>query len=261
MKINIVKLQDIIKKSTINYINNFCQLNIDKQSIKCSLNTTEKTALSILNVKNDIILDMKDDEEWIWNWAEPNTEVIPYMQLFDNEIIDFEFKNNNSSHGDVCLYLKDKQLKTKINFSQPIYSNIYQNKNTSEHPYFTSVLIDDSFLLKYNKVKKIANRTEKLYFSIDNDVLFVESGDKTNKFSNSVKIELDEITNKQPEHPSSFSLAFNCRNFMSLMSVIDVDILDYTLSFSFSASKKLGALKLESSDKSEKFFLMSYMEA
>lgn len=247
MKINIPEFEKILRKATMNYVMDFIKLEITKEKIKSKLLNTKRDAVVVLDIENKMIPDLKDGDSLDWCWSDPNEKVIPYLQLFDSEEATIKIQNEK-------INIENGALKTKINFSAPQANKLFtaDSPNNKNQPFHT-IVVNEDFLGAYNKIKKIATRHQKVYFSIENKKLFIETTDKSNVYENSLKFEIGEV------EEDDFNLCFDYKNFTSMMSCLDENE-KYRISLYYMKSNKLGMCYLFKKDESEKYFLMSKTE-
>ena len=241
MKINLNEFKDVLKKGTMNYIIDSIGLSIDKERIKCNMISSDHSALLFLDMPNNVIEGLAS--EVVLNFSEPNNKVKPYLEIMDEVTVPITITDNKININ--------KQL--KINFDDESVISVYGKDNPkNEIKFFTSLNVDDGFMLNYKKIQKIGSRFGKVYFVIEDNKLYIESTDKTNSYSNSVKFFIADVKHENLE------LCFKYKNFVNLMSLINVDEFDIKLSYV--KDKKLGLIGLFKKDESERYFLMSMME-
>lgn len=249
MKINIPKFEDLLKKATVNYLVDFVQLNITPDKITAGLISSSKDVISILNIDNDIILDLKEGDELEWNWFEPNQNVVPYLRLFDDDIADAKEQKEK-------LSIQKGSLKSKLNFSATMSNKIWNTQNTRDGvEFFYTVGMDEDFIEAYDKIKKIGTQHGKIYFTVEDKKLYIETTDKTNTYSNGLKFEIDKVDDQDED----FSMCFNYKNFTSLMSVLS-DETDFSISLAYVHEQGLGMAYVTNISNSERYFLMSFKE-
>jgi hypothetical protein len=105
------------------------------------------------------------------------------------------------------------------------------------------------FLNNFNKIKKVGSVFGKIYFVVENNQLYIESTDRLNKFSNSVKFPICEVDHKD------VSLCFIYKNMVNLMSLISEG---FTLNLYLDKEIELGCIGIFNED--EKYYLQSIMD-
>jgi len=241
MELNVNVFKDVLKKGTVNYLIDSIGITVDPTSIKCNMLSADRSALVFLNLPNTMIEGLKD--EVTLNFTEPNTKVKPYLEILDEETVPMTISDS--------MIRINKQL--KINFDDESVISNY-GSDDPRHPieYFTSMPIDSDFMVNFKKIQKIGSRFGKVYFIVDDNKLYIESTDKTNSYSNSVKFFVCDVKYENLE------LCFKYKSFVNLMSLIPVD--EFDLNLCYVKDKKLGLIGILKKDESERYFLMSTME-
>ena len=242
MKINVKNFLEYVNKATVNYTIDSFQLNYDKQTdtIWSRLKTPSMKVASIINMNNDILIDMVDDVQF--NFNNPRENVKPYLNIFDDE--------------EVALNLSDRKItlneQVKLNFSDPTTISVMNKKNLENiDNYFVSLPVDIDFFNKFNKIKKIGNKFEMIYFYVEDGALYIESTDKTNPYSNGIKFKLIDV-----EHEDAI-YTFNYKLFSQMMSIITSN--DFTFSIAaLEGTDDAGIIKVYNDN--EQYYLISNMD-
>jgi len=238
MQININEFERLLIKGTMNYLMGSIGLNITPERVKCNMVSNDRNALLFLNMKNNLIKGLT--EEIDLNFSEPNVKVKKYLDIIEDEEVDLEITNE--------LIRIDNKI--KINFDHEDCIEKYGfDKPSKELRFFKTHPIDNEFLNNFNKIKKVGNVFGKIYFIVENNQLYIESTDKLNKFSNSVKFPICEVDYKD------ISLCFIYKNMVNLMSLINED---FSLNVCFVEEMGLGCVGMFKED--EKYYLMSIMD-
>lgn len=246
MKINIKNFKSVLKKATINNIISNVQLNFGDGKITSSMISNDNNAISILNVDNDV-LDTNDEVDF--NFLEPRQEVKPYLDIFDNNEVDIRILKNK-------IILKDANQQTKINFCSPIIVTLFGKTDVKKDAnWFFETDIDENFIGAYDKIKKIGAKFGRVYFEIINNKFVIETADKTNEFSNGLKIILSDAKNID-----NISLSFVFVDLTNIMKVITESDKEFKIKFTYNEKQELGLLYIYSIDQSEKYCLFSVRE-
>ena len=145
----------------------------------------------------------------------------------------------------------NKQL--KMNFGDESVISVYGYDNPrNKFNYFVTMGVDAEFMMNYKKIQKIGSRFGKVYFVVKDNKLYIESTDKTNSYSNSVKFFICDVEHEDME------LCFKYKSFVSMMSLITVG--DFNLNICYEKDKKLGVVHFSNQDNSERYYLMSSLE-
>lgn len=246
MKINIEEFKSVLKKATINNIISTVQLKFGDGKIKSSMISSDNNAISILNIDNNV-LDTNDEVDF--NFLEPSQEVIPYLNIFDNNEIDIKIQKNK-------IILKDTNQQSKINFCSPIIVTLFGKTDVKKDAYwFFETDIGEDFIKAYDKIKKIGSKFGRVYFEITNNKFVIETADKTNEFSNGLRIILNDA-----KDIDNISLCFTYVDLTNIMKVITESDKEFKIKFTYNEKQELGLLYIYSIDQSEKYCLFSIRE-
>lgn len=254
MKINIAEFIKIIKKLTVNYTNDYCQFVISQNSIKGSILNDSGNVISKINIKNDLIDIVENEVEF--NIFNSETTIIPYLQLFESETVDLkiEILRHNLVKN---LILNDKisKVKTKLNLCEPLVKRYFAKEGLSNQLSFAcDFILTENFIDCYNKIKKIAQKNDKIYIVSEQNQLFLESGDRSTPHINSAKIEIDNKANED------FVLCFIFQNFSALLSILEFTNKTYSLKIMCKKEKDMGILYISDEDKTEEFYITSFKQ-
>lgn len=250
MKVDVKEFEELIRKATLNYEIDYVNISFNEDKIKTQLINEDKNAIVVLNVENDVFNDFSGEHEY--NFDEPRQNVIPFLRMFDDD--EAQIKANHQNTKDTFIKLVADETKVNLFLSQENDQRIF-NKTLpkSDIDYFVTLDIDDEFLTKFNKIKKIASSFGKLYFSVRDNVLYLEACDKTNTYSNSIKFDLCEV------QKDDLDIMFTYQVFSNLISVLS-DEKDYEMKIVYFDNKGMGMIYIISNDEDEKYFLFGKME-
>ena len=244
MIVNVKRFEDVIRKCTINHLIDYVQLTITPETITTKLINSEKNAISILNLPNNVILEMKKGNTLEFNFDEPASQVIPYINLFDVEEAILEEKKEK-------IQLVSGSLKTKITLCQPQEAKIFgADAPKAGNKPFVTIKVNDIFKEAYNKIKKIAPKFNKVYFTVDSGTLYIETTDKTNPASNGIKLDIFSC-----EDEANKTICFPFKNLNSVMSVLDEG--SYTVDVYYIEAADMGMVAFIKEDDSEKYYVFS----
>lgn len=241
MKINISNFKDVVIKSTLNFSIETLQLRFSDR-IQSDMLNGNGTSISILDIENNVL---DTNEELVFNFGDPSNNLIPFIALFDNEEVEL-------SLTDLFMKFKDGQQMTKVGFCSDTAVRRLGTNNVQNVEWFYEMGIDRRFIDQFEKIKKIGSRFGKVYFSVDNNRLFMETADKTNRYSNGVKFKLADI-----EMPD-LSLAYVYNDIVNFFHCIQMDLdKNFTLKVSYDDEQGLGCVYAFSEQNSEKYALIS----
>jgi hypothetical protein len=244
MQVNISNFKDLLKKCTLNYMIQSVQLNFENNKVKSKMVDPSQNAVLIINRDNDIIPELNDV---IFNFIEPRLNVTSYLELFDNEQVEIGINDNKLS------LIQGKQ-NADIYFCSDNFVSTFGGNDTIDIDYFYTMEIDPVMVNMLNKIKKIGGKFGKVYFSVDKNKFYMEAVDKSNRFSNGMKFELDKV------EISDLECFYDFKFFNAILTVINEDIEDFKINFAYIPDREAGMILFEKNDKSEKYYLMSRIE-
>lgn len=243
MKINVECFKRFMKKATLNFSIETVQINYNAEENKVTSKMKDPSAFSalILSVENDIFKDVKEDLSW--NFTMPKSEIKPFLDLLDEEEVPLKInKKNIVLNNELKLYMDDPSIISVLDSQGP--------KNLN---YFVDLSIDDDFYEKYKKIKKIGNRFGKVYWTVKDNQLLLETTDKINTYSNGVNYNIDKVDS------SDLTLCFDYMNFVNMMSVIEDEYSNFKMKIAYIEESEGGVIYALNGDK-EQYFLMSQTE-
>lgn len=243
MNVNVDGLKDVLKKATLNFSINSVQLKFDNDKINSKMISNNRDCIVVLDIDNDVC-DV--DDEYEFNFSEPNQQLIPFLNLIDDEEAVIDVHNEK-------IVVKNGRQRSNIHFCAEQMVSVFGSDAAREGiEYFLSMEIDDNFGEAFGKIKKIGSRYGNVYFNVDEGVFSIETADKTNRFSNGLKFELTRVSNVD-----DLSICFDYKNFINLMTVINGSAEEFTLNFSYVEEQEMGMLYAEKNGGNEKYYLMS----
>lgn len=241
MRININNFKDVITKATLNFSIETLQLRFSDR-IRCDSINGNGTSISILDVENNVL---DTNEELSFNFGEPSNNVIPFVSLFDNEEVEL-------SLPPLFIVLKDGSQITKINMIHDVSVKRLGTDDVRDVDWFYEIRIDQDLINQFEKIKKIGSKFGKVYFVVDNNRLFIETSDKTNRYSNGVKFKLADI------EMEDLSLAYVYNDVVNFFHCIQMDLeKNFTLKISYDSEQGLGCVYAFSDQNNEKYALIS----
>jgi len=246
MIINVNKFEDVIRKATLDFTLETVQLNFDKDKVTAKIFNSSEDAIVFLNVENDIMPITSKHDEVQFNFIDPHNTIKPYLSLIDSEQADVEIKKEK-------IILKSDNQRSNIFFCSPIVVKVFNREDVKPGiEYFTELAIDDNFVNGFNKIKKIGSRFGKIYITIKDNTIYMETMDKTNRSSNGFSFNMGNI-----EMPD-LSMCFNYKNIINLMNVLAITgIDDFHINLAYLEAQRLGMMYVTNTDNSEKYYLMS----
>jgi hypothetical protein len=244
MIINVNQLQEVIKRATLNYVIPSVQLKINDDRISTKMRSANNTVVVYLDIKNDVVTDVVDEVEL--NFDEPNVKVKPYLNLIDSETVDAIFSDDK-------LTLKDGKHKTNLHFCMSSFVTTFTGQEPNI-PSFYELSLTDEVGDIFDKIRKVAGKFEKVYFTVKDNKFIVETTDRTNRFSNGINFELGDIDYDDVD------ICFDFKNFNAVLQCISENLNDFNAKFTWVSEQNAGMVLFENSDGSEKYYLLSKLE-
>lgn len=244
MRINVDNLQEVIKKSTLNYLIPSVQFTVDGDKVKSKMRSSSNDVVILLDMDNDVISDLPDSVEF--NFDEPNAKVKPYLNLIDGD-------NVEATITDEKITLKAGRHKTDLFFCMSNFVTTFGGDEPKPQS-FHEIDLTDEVKECFDKIKKVGGTFEKVYFGVKGGKLFVETTNRLNRFANGIKFDLDDTSQ------SDLDICFSFKNFNSVLQVIDPDFNNFKMKFIYMAEQQAGMIIFEKGDGSEKYFILSKID-
>jgi len=241
MLMNVEQFKNFVNKATLNYYIDSVQLNYDpdKDVIWSKMISASSEAATILSIPNNIFSDIKEDIQL--NFCNPKTELKPFIELIDDEEVMLKLhKNKVVVNNNLKLHFDDPSVISVFNSDGPL----------DDIEYFTEITINNNFINNFKKIKKIGNRFGKVYFTVSDNVLYIETMDKNNSFSNGISFEIGNVDYKD------LSMCFNYNILVNLFNVLGDEYNEFTLKLAYIEEKEGGMIYVCRGDQ-ERYFLMS----
>lgn len=243
--INTEDFTTFVKKATLNLSINSVQLNVTKDKVWSKMTSDDQSAFVFIEKPNTFFDGIQNNDELTLNFYEPRNTIMKHIGLINSPTFNADVKE------EYMRVVSNKQS-SRLHFCSPIRVTVFDRNMTTDIEFNDSVTIDDEFISTYNKIKKVGNLYGKVYFSVEDGLLFIESTDKSIDISDSVKFNLAESESKD------WSLGFDFKNMLNLMALIGSDG-GYTMSFLYIEEREGGLLSVKSEDNSESYILMGSM--
>lgn len=240
MSINIENFKEVLKKATLNYKIDTVQINYDEKdnTIWSRMADVAYNGMTIIKIENNVFKGI--DEDLQLNFATPKTDVKPYLDLFEEEEVSIKI--------DETFAVMNGQV--KIHFDDPsTIGAITGRKMEAIDDYFVEFPVNEEFVSNFEKIKKIGNRFGKVYMSVDDNNLFLETTDMSNHYSNGVKYKICDV------NFHDITLCFDYQFFINMMSVINDKFFDFDMKLCYMEKPRTGILKISNGD--ETYYLKS----
>jgi len=248
VRVKVGGFKNILRKSTLNMSFDSVQIIFNNERIQSKMISRDSSAIVLLDVENDVFVDVTGT--YTLNFVEPNQNLLPFLNLFNDDSVVDLVKNE----GSIVLKLGKQKSNIRLSVEQSISTFNRPGVNPNIRP-FVSFKMDDDFIDSYSKIKKVGSRFGKVYFNVENNILYIESTDREEGFANSLKMEVKDV------EYDNINLCFNYKNFINAMTVVNSGYADFTFSLSSASVGDIlmGMISLEK-ETAERYYLMSVKE-
>jgi len=246
MIINTLELKTFLKKATLNYCIDSVQMNFTKDRVSSKMISPASDAITLLNLENTILPDMKKTDSITMNFSEPSTNLVPYLNLIDDS------EETEVSIKDEKITLIQGKQKSNIFFCATQVVSVFEADSPREDiSYFHTMDVDTDFAEAFVKIKKIGSKFNKIYFGVEKNEFYIETSDRQNRFSNGLRVKLCDV------EYDDMSMCFEFKNLVNLMNVLLEDNNTFTAQFAYVEEQELGMMFIGNEDNSERYYLMS----
>jgi len=238
--------KNIVRKSTLNLSFDSTQILFNNEKITSKMVSRDYSAVVILDLPNDVFSNVMGEMEF--NFVQPNQNLMPFLNLFDDEDEIEIIPNDN------FITVKKDKHNVRIMLSVSKAVSTFNHSIVNMKP-FVTLPIDDDFIDSYNKIKKIGPKFGKIYFNVEDGVLYIETTNREEVFSNSLKLKITDVNSPDTQ------LCFNYKNFVNAMTLINGNHNEFELKlFTVNVSDSMmGAVSIENGAK-EQYYLASIKE-
>jgi len=248
MKINLENFQNLLKKATLNFSIETLQLRFSDK-IETDMRSNDGNSISLLSVPNDVL---DTEEELSFNFNDVAQNVMPFIQLFDSNEIDLDLYDGSAGAG--YMVLIDGSQKSRISFCFPTVPKRLGTPDVKQDvDWFFEFEIDEDFMKKFEKIKKIGARFGKVYLNVVEKKVILETADKSNAHSNGLRFELADI------EKDDLSICFSYKDMVNLMNVLDIS-KGFKAKFTYSEEQELGMTYVYAADMTEKYSLLGLQQ-
>lgn len=248
-KVNLLEFQNLLRKSTLNYSIDNVGISLNAETYRVGMRSAN--AIVILNGQNNIISGISDTDTWEFNFSDPSKNVKSYFDLLipdaENEAL-IEMKEEKvvlkSESQRINLFFCSEHLVTKFDREGPRVSG----------DTVVERLITRGFLDAFHLVRKVAGTFGKVYFTVEDGVLSIESTDKTNSFSNGMKMSIGS------SDYGDVSICFDFKTINNIMNLLNGDATDFSFRIGYMSDTDGGIASFVKNDGSEKYYLLSMRE-
>lgn len=245
--VNIEKFLTLVKKSTANYLIDNIGMKFTNTSYKVGMRGSN--VIVILKGDNDIISDIASGDSWELNFSDPVKNVKNYFELIMGDDVPIDIKNDK-------ITLTSGTQKTNIFFvSDNVITGFDGEGPKVEGETLFEKVIDDEFVSTFSLIKKIASSFGKVYFSQDKGQFSIEATDKTNSYSNGMKMALGDSKSDE-----SISICTDFKVIYNVLSLVESNFADFTFKVSYIRKSQGGLISFIKNDGSEKYYILSVRE-
>ncbi len=250
-KVNLLEFQNLLRKSTLNYSMDNVGISIKKDSFKVGMRNGN--VIVILNGTNNIISNIKPTDTWDLRFGDPSKNVKSYLDLIIPDANDeavIEMKEEK-----IIIRSEDKRQKINLFFcSEHLISGFDREGPKVEGDTVFGMDITQEFMDTFSLVKKVAGGFGKIYFTVEDGVVSLESTDKTNTFANGIRMSIGEA------EYSNVNICFDFKNINNIMTLLNGDATSFSIRIGYIPQNSGGIVSFIKNDSSEKYFLLSVRE-
>jgi len=242
MNLNVGNFKEILKKATFNFSIESVQLKLTEDKVCSSMVSNGRTTVSVLNLPNNI-LDVKGEEIEL-NFSEPNKHLMPFLNLIDEESVGVKI-------DDEKMVISSGRQKSKMFFCSPQVVSTFSSPMRPDIKPFITIDMNEDFIGAISKIKKVGQKFGSVYFNVEKGIFSIETTDKSNRFSNSLKFDLVECEG------DDITLKFDYKEFMDAITVMNGSMDTFNVTFYFVNESNRGMFMATNGDESEKYYVMS----
>ncbi len=248
MKINLKEFETVLKKATLNFSIETLQLRFSEK-IEADMRSNDGNSISLLAIPNNVL---DTHEELSFNFADVAQNVMPFVQLFDNEEIDLDLYEGSAGAG--YMVMIDGNQRSRVSFCFPTVPKRLGTPDVKQDvDWFFEMNIDEEFMKKFEKIKKIGARFGKVYLNVIEKKVVMETADKSNAHSNGLRFDLDDIDK------DDLSICFSYKDMVNLMNVLTLE-KNFKAKFTYSEEQELGMVYVYAEDMTEKYSLLGLQQ-
>jgi hypothetical protein len=239
VQLNVNNFKNLIKRGSVNYVIDNVKLSFTPQHAISAMRGTD--LISVVKVPNDVLLGLKRQDEIDFNFVNPLSNVLPYLDILRGDTVAVDIEQG-------YIELKEAPHVVKITL---FHSNVVTPFDVDKKPkisFFVSFATDERFANFIDKTKRVCASHGRIFLGTKGGSLYVRAGGAANELASEIKLDLISTEFKDIE------LSFNYKSFISLIGLLTPD---FTISMAFDEEQELGLIKAENSDSSETFYLMS----
>lgn len=250
-KVNLLEFQNLLRKATLNYSMDNVGISIKSDVFRVGMRNSN--AIVILKGPNNIISGITSTDSWDLFFADPSKNVKSYFDLIipdanDEALIEMK-------EGKVVIKTEDKRQKIDLFFcSEHLISGFDREGPKVDGDTVFEMVITQDFMDTFNLIKKVAGGFGKVYFTVEDGIVSLESTDKTNSFANGMKMSVGST------EYDNVSICFDFKSINNVITLLNGDATSFSVRLGYIPQSSGGIASFIKNDGSEKYFLLSMRE-
>ncbi len=249
--LNVKNFESLLKKVTLDNTIPFCQLNFSEGMIETSVIATTRDIVIKHNMENNFIGGLGSNDELTLSFMDPHLRIMPQLKALEGleieeaeiEISDERLKILTGQWGGGTIHFCD----------DAVLANNIMRRNPRELNYFHSIVVTPEMHYGFKPIKAIAPTYGKIYFTVENSNLYLETGDKTNVYTDNYKLPLANDVGVD-----DLTVCFDFSNFNSMMNVMAAEEnKKYNINFAWENEDERGMMYIHTDETDENYYLFS----
>jgi hypothetical protein len=250
-KVNLLEFQNMLRKATLNYSMDTVGISINSETFRVGMRSGN--AIVILNGPNNIISGISNTDIWDLRFSDPSKNVKSYFDLTipdanDEAIIEMKEEK-------VTILSDDKTQKINLFFcSEHLISRFDKEGPKVSGDTVFEMSITQDFMDTFSLIKKVAGGFGKVYFTVEDGIVSLESTDKTNSFANGMKMSIGAT------ECSDIAVCFDFKTINNIIVLLNGDATNFSIRMGYIPQTSGGMVSFIKNDGTEKYFLLSMRE-
>jgi len=250
-KVNLLEFQNLLRKATLNYSMDNVGISLKNDAFRVGMRNSN--AIVILNGPNNVISGIAPTDTWDLRFSDPSKNVKSYFDLIIPDANDealIEMKNEK-----ITIKSEDKSQKINLFFcSEHLISRFDREGPKVDGDTVFEMEITQGFMDTFSLIKKVAGGFGKVYFTVEDGVVSLESTDKTNTFANGMKMSVGTT------EYDNVSVCFDFKSINNVITLLNGDATNFSVRVGYIPQSAGGVASFIKNDASEKYFLLSMRE-
>lgn len=245
--VNVEKFLNILKKGTLNYLIDNIQIIFTNNTYRVGMRGPN--SILILKGENDIITDIKSTDEWQLNFNDPAKNVKNYFELIMGDNVPITMKE------DKIILSSEGQKSTIFFVSETVVSSFSDEGPKTEGDMLFEKQVDQELIDTFSLIKKVASSFGKVYFSQENKEIAIEGTDKTNTYSNGMRMVIGNTNDDR-----NVSVCFDFKVFYNVLNLLGDDATDFSFRIGYMEKSNMAMISFIKNDGTEKYWILSVRE-